>query len=563
MDKNQQKNKNNKQKKPKQKRPKAVQKVTPMVAKDLLPAVQNIARNQHLTNAVSNLIGSIACPAEVPAQRLPLDTPVPTSLMCVHSLTTNDTKGTPVANESAATYWVFKQLARSYLYKTGTLSTGDSTYEGVLGPVQVTVPSGSYNKYTFRWSTTPNGATFVSTGVINQNWKVQGFTPGPTNVNPFHGPFLPLGVDTRKDKYVLANKGFIRVWVDPVLFTASLSGFPATTLFGTQAYRIGLQLSQFSVPGEPRSVVGDVVLFGSTTAVNYVDIQIPFPAYYTVDIIDVTASSNAGPSAPNSQAYIGLRFELISDIAYPLVCNVMAPEVYEDPEICDKHRVVASSLLLSNTTAVLNKEGVITGVTVTPDTWPFNLTSDSIGRFVGATSHPFEKGMYLFQKPERDQLEFIKGALDEWTDNPVTGVIAPKVPFFDMDSLLSYDVVIIDDPDTTSPSVWRVRRDLHWEFRTTSQRYLREMPLLDEEVFSNVMRVLAVLPNHVDNPIHWAKIGRAINRAVNWTWNNRGKVLNVGHILSDAFLPGAVAGLVDRGLDKARYVTDSLEHAIR
>lgn len=536
-----------------------------MVAKDLLPAVQNSARQQGLTTAVSSLIGSIACPAEVPAQRLPLDTPVPTSLMNVHSLSTHDTRGTSVANMPTASYWVYKQLARSYLYRLNSVVGGDATYVSVPGTNPVTIGSQVYDSYHFRWSTTPNGVNFISTGSINSNWRMSGFVPGPTATYSNHGPLLPLGLDYRKDKYVLLNKGSLRVSFDPVALSSSLTGFPTTSLFDGQAFRVGVKLYKYVVPGEPREAVTEGVIYGNSTGVTGVDIPISAPGYYTLDVVDVTAGSSAGPTTPNADSSIGLRFQLVTDTTVPTVNNVMAPEVYEDPEISDKARVVASSLLLTNTTAVLNKEGVITGATVTPDTYPFELTTETIGKYVGATSHGFSTGMYLFQKPEREQLEFIKGSFDASPtifDSSTTAQIVAKTPFFQMDSMLSYDVVMIEDPDTASPSTWRVRRDMHWEFRTTSQRYLREMPLLDEEVFSNVMRVLAVIPNHVDNPIHWAKIGRAINRAVAWTWRNRGKVINVGHILSDAFLPGAVATAVDRGLDTVASVSNRLEHAL-
>lgn len=540
-----------------------------MVSKDLLPAVEQKSLDSGVTNAVAMLTGSIACPAEVPAQRLPLDTPVASSLMNVHALWSGGTStltGTPYT----AAFILYKQLARQTVATLAfpTATALDTRYN-LLGEREQSaggVPQMVLDGYLETSVIIGTPVSYAQTIRYRKNWPVVGAVPNfsSLDVTVHHGPFLPVGIDNAKDRWILCSENStINLQFDPTAY--STAGGTLSQVLDTNQYYYYFSaiLYFFDGPGEPKREIKRAKHASNSLLATTLTFDIAQAGYYTLDIGDITfgTTSPISTSTPiENLIYIYLQ----NDPTKLFWSNYMAPEIYEDSQVCAKHRVIASSFLLTNTTAILNKEGVITAATLNPEVNPFRLSTTELGTKVGATSHGLAKGMYVFQKPERQQLQFRRGSLATFVD--ATASSAPPAqerPFFYMDDMMSYDMITLDDLDTSTTSTWRLRRDTHWEFRSSSQRYVRALPLLDEECFDSVMRILATLPNHVDNPIHWANIGRAIKRAAEWTFRNRGKILNVGHLLSDTFLPGASRQVANAALDKTGQFADKMEQILQ
>ncbi len=125
-------------------------------------------------------------------------------------------------------------------------------------------------------------------------------------------------------------------------------------------------------------------------------------------------------------------------------------------------RTTASSLLMTNVTKVLNKEGVINASRLVPEDdsyWDFSL-ADVI------STHPLEKrqlslehGLYTFTLPNADALSF-KSYSDDATPQ------IPSKPLVNLGDRSMVHAIVLTDADTATPTTMAVSIDWHIEFRT-------------------------------------------------------------------------------------------------
>lgn len=517
---------------------------------ELLPAAARAASARHnLRPDAVSLACSMACPAEVASQRLPSDSEVPTCMLDVHSFDTVSTGTDPLLSPGySMSYVIFKQPARA------TLTTSRGAFGGYgakFDTKMTTNPNGELgddrNYKIYPVSTTHQ----ISAGFTTQTYFVDEFMDpirfDYSSGQKLHGDHLFIGLTADKVTTFLINPGNVYVSCELPFVSSIVDGIAATlTLDIYEHVGIGEPLRLMATKHSTTNVPGTNI---SAT------INIGTPMYGAIKIRSVTANTG---STTGELKELSFRMDLNHDFTVPGVfgwSQLPIPEISEDPRTVERCKVVASSLLITNQTADLTKQGNITAATVGISDDPIKLTHSDLGTMRGATSHKLANGCYTWQRPERAQLTMQRMAFDL---SPTSSTGGLRVPYFNIDEMLRPDVIHIVDSDSSTPTTLRIRRDMHVEFRTSSQRYTAMLPSVHESDYSDLCRVLSAIPNHTDNPIHWHKLAGAIKGAYSWMQRNKGMVFDAAHLISDLALPKPYAKAVDAGLDITQGALDRL-----
>jgi hypothetical protein len=177
-------------------------------------------------------------------------------------------------------------------------------------------------------------------------------------------------------------------------------------------------------------------------------------------------------------------------------------------------RCTAASLLLTNVTKVLNKEGTVLAARLNNASTPgvggsmFNPSVSMLDNVHPSEKYfgPLERGVYAFSLPDAESSNFAPALLAP------SG--ASKVPIFDLDHFSYYTLIFLSDPDTTTPSSFALTVDWHTEFRSQSILFPRGFSAVTLESFHGAQMALAQMPTIFENPVHLRSIVAAVSKAV-------------------------------------------------
>jgi len=251
--------------------------------------------------------------------------------------------------------------------------------------------------------------------------------------------------------------------------------------------------------------------------------------------LDAVAMRIASVTVPSGSVQPGDKFQLklFFRDAYQATMKILQhpydwgvnPEYHNASAPFISTRCNSSSLLLTNVTKVLNKEGTVLGArmvgTFNGDaTTPlFNFVDVSTAsatnpatRYYGA----LERGSYNFTVPDNESLTFVTpyNKLDDSTATPGSifqrtyAVLSPQDRY--------YNIVFLTDGDASdSPSSVAVNLDLHFEFRTRSTLFQLDYSRLPMEAYHAATLAVLKAGLFYENEWHKALLNGVI-KATKW-----------------------------------------------
>lgn len=186
-------------------------------------------------------------------------------------------------------------------------------------------------------------------------------------------------------------------------------------------------------------------------------------------------------------------------------------------------RCNAAALLMSNVTAVLDKEGTVSAarVPLVQSVHPFAGAYGTTSNFTSAISSvypkdryfgPLEKGLYVFTMPDASSERFHDCVADTTWDvsNQGDGLAMPR---FFLDSIDYVQLITLSDLSGNGSTI-AVTQDAHLEFRSSSMLFPVGYAAVPLETYHAAQMALANLGVFFENPVHLATIGALVRAAV-------------------------------------------------
>jgi len=232
---------------------------------------------------------------------------------------------------------------------------------------------------------------------------------------------------------------------------------------------------------------------------------------------------------------------------------------YADNHLADliRVRVLAASILCSNSASALNREGMVYCAQYqTTKAWYQNLSQQSLATARSSYVGPLEKGCYSYLKPS-SSLDF------EFFGNVTTSGLLVTSSCFDLGNTKEYLVV---SPTTAEVGSVYPGLDLFltyaWaiEFVTEDQFYEAELPMCRITEVQTAMEEIAAMPQFYENITHLVALGAMLARGAAFLARN---AASFGNIIQNAYLgasgspalpaqPSVVKHIVTRRISRAR-----------
>jgi len=433
-------------------------------------------------SGLTGLAKAIALPHEHAPQRFPSFPALERTAVMGFSVPTNWVTGSGttsnkfmLARQAVYPLWGDIMTTSSWAYSItyAPAFAGNVTAETTFGP-NVQFPTiGNVTASLEQVGISGTNSSLVTTPVMGFD---QGTGPSPWIYAPINSSItIYLGTVTQNSNANGSSAYLsLQIWTAPGEYTTRSVGITKQTV--TTNY------------GEGYATTNPPALVTSSAATGGIWIR---PALYEVTDATrmitvkgatiVVSSFIAGPAFTWSNAQQGtmtVSGSANNPVHLPLV---IAPEINTSPLPWQACRTTAASVLLTNTTQVLNKAGTFLGGRISPAvTNPFLVPRSYI-----ANLHPAEKqqlcaeeGFYTYSPPSTDLANF-------WDHTPVIGPTYPgsidvttaMPPFYRLDNDALVNIVYFDDSVAANFSV---TVDWHIEFRTSSalwQIAVSTMPL--------------------------------------------------------------------------------------
>jgi hypothetical protein len=178
-------------------------------------------------------------------------------------------------------------------------------------------------------------------------------------------------------------------------------------------------------------------------------------------------------------------------------------------------RATASSVLLSNVSQVMSKEGTVSAARMptsvpyafNPTLWAGFSKVHPKDRYFGA----LENGLYCYTLPDTHSEEF----LDSVGSSPT---YADPIGIVDLRSFGYVYAIICSDLDDTAGTSLAVTLNRHLEFRTSSRLFPTNFAKYTLEQYHTAQMALAQLGCFTENPVHVAAIARMVAQAARVAW---------------------------------------------
>lgn len=188
-------------------------------------------------------------------------------------------------------------------------------------------------------------------------------------------------------------------------------------------------------------------------------------------------------------------------------------------------RLTALSVLMTNVTKVLNKEGTVQAARLNPETEYFMNLEGGVTTDLLASRHPSEKallgleeGFYTFSVPSTDLANFWDHTLkvNESYFAPGSINVTGWVPVYRLDNSGLVNAFVITDQDTSTVTSLAINLDMHIEFRTTSTLWPIGLSQMSLEAFHQAQIALVAAGFFFNNRDHGTvmNIIRSIGRTI-------------------------------------------------
>lgn len=487
-----------------------------------IKVVQQMARKSNgAVTGTKALANAIALPGSSPGLRMPTEDGPRTSVMVVKDQFTinSPTAGWNDFNIGDIVILYFGQPGRLMLmYQNVTQHNYLPQFVDSLtaGTTLKTIQGG--------WNILPKPIT--TTTAEATWWPLIGAVPEATSATNMHGPWLPAGLSDDVP-YILLNAG------------DTISTPSATTWTGTGAGSLLLNLFMWAGPGvQPLRVdqqraavtagnVGAVVLF-----------TVASTGYYAVQFTQILLTSGTITSS-NNLIYLRLATGTGGRWANRCMQDV-DPKNTGDPVAAQSCRVNAASLLVSNTSSVLNRQGTVLAARMRIDN-PLGISINDLRMAAERYSGDAALGCYTFK-------EFSKQA-EDFTD--CTGNGGGLVFHLDYSDYV-HAIQITCPGYATGPNTYTVSCDAQVEFKTDVARYSKDVSRYSFPDLVAARKMLNSNPEwFYENPMHMSQIYGFIQNAAKKFYQGAVRVAPYAATMAGALQP-----------DKAAAY-QSLVHALR
>lgn len=198
------------------------------------------------------------------------------------------------------------------------------------------------------------------------------------------------------------------------------------------------------------------------------------------------------------------------------------PEASTTSIIWQSTRATAVSVLLTNVTPVLEKEGTVSAARIpcgnsrsgnqafNPRWWTGFQSVHPRDRYFGA----LEKGLYTYTLPDVNS-EMFADCLVSYDNNFNTD---NQFPVASLDSFSYVNCMAFVDGDATRSTALAVTLDRHLEFRTTSRVFPTDFSKEALETYHGAQMALTRMGVFMENPVHLATIAGMASQAVRALW---------------------------------------------
>lgn len=259
-----------------------------------------------------------------------------------------------------------------------------------------------------------------------------------------------------------------------------------------------------------------------------------------------------GPTTPLNTTVTSVRFgwNTGGTLAVPTARNAVATgyfpiaglgaaEYNVAPSVYQHCRVLSSSLLVQNTTAVLNKAGTILAASMRlagREPWS-NLGNNE---FFMNDIQPYlkyqdlcEKGLYCFTS-----YNMTSGEMIDVQPTPLGTLVGSTswIPAFDLTAHDWYYFVDFSTPNHTQN--FAVVYDYHLESTCDSMLFRTGVATMTISEMQQLATATCTICPFVENPIHWAAIGAAVHKLAGRVWNRVRPYANpLAHRAVDYLIP--------------------------
>lgn len=432
---------------------------------------------------------AIALPYECKSLRMPtVDMPRTSTIVARDQMTlTCTTVTTPGWSSGDLLVAFYGQPGRALMY------SGTNVPAGGYYAISFSETSTGFDKASNIWFPFCGNGGPVGTGTfgVDTYWPILGATTSNPDATP-HGPNLPVGV----------SRGVNYVWLNSsdsitLIGAGTAASFP-TGILECQVFQWESADTAPTVAFEGYLATTSGVLFGSITVG-------PFGAGYyafrfgTYTISAGTVTNSAGfTMRVNCNSPIGWRMTAMSAID---------PANSGDSAIGVSARVVGTSLLLTNTTSILNRQGTVLAARVR-EAEPMNMTPAILQRAAEKYTGQAAEGVYTFK-------EFTNYS-EQFRRSVATAIGGIGTLQFDLDFNDYYHFIQITCPAaSTSANTYTVSTDFALEFQTEVERYSRDVSPYDYSALIEARRLINSRPVwFYENPLHMSDIYGFIKRGV-------------------------------------------------
>lgn len=374
---------------------------------------------------------------------------------------------------------------------------------------------------------TTYGAIYEYTALGDAGWRNQ--------VHPNMGGAFSAGPNGRTVGVFIGNAGFTGVWADPplqypIMALDDKNGvapwiyvprgakmlifyYYTGTPNGTETPVIDYEL--WVGPGEAKTEA-----FTSATPISGVNGNVQL-------VLAATGGdrwlrlNQYGTSTPNSTlkmstyvqvgvytgnaSIVGTGITLSSPVAATMFMPIANLPDYKVSKVpWSSTRVTAVSLLATNTTKALDKEGTVLWGRIDPQQYDlFSVTSSHIAALHPAEKAflPLEEGCYTYTMPSTDIMEFTD--YNHYLEND-------NVPVYRLDHVGMMNVGFFQDSDPATPTMLACNLDVHLEFRTTSALFQIGMCAMPVETLHQAQITLMKIGFFFRNENHESMIQRGL-----------------------------------------------------
>lgn len=454
------------------------------------PARQAISRSAISGNTLARMI---ALPDEYATIRLPTVDMPRTSAISLKDVVTTSSPTTAInsswsAGDLLVAYYGQAQRLCSFVASTGTytyqldfssVSTMATQWDLAVGPVPA---SEAY-------------------GISALPWPLM----SATNVSgPVHGVTMSVG-QSRSGNYIFMNAGDT---IATILATAWTSTAVGTVQFNSYSYRADGE----RIPYWEESIT---LVAGNIPAATVI-MTAAAAGYYQIEFAGFSFSAGSITSTHN-----GVRLYLKSSAgtANRWVQKSMIdldPGSNGDPNLGGKVRVNAASMLVSNTSAALYKQGTVVAARVRNVNF-YDLTPSYMAPLAEKYTGPAEKGVYTFKE------------FTSYAEKFSEATVAKAGFYFDLDYDDFYHFIQLSNPNpATAANAYTISFSTAIEFQTDCARYAKGVSQFNFGHLTEARRVLNSNPHwFYENPSHMASIYNFLTRAVQGARTYGPKILDI------------------------------------